>query len=59
MKMSTARLQELKQHKYVTKVSNHSKKNELFLNRFSIILLVQSKLLPPSALGIKDLKNKL
>lgn len=40
-------------------IEKYKKKNELFLNRFSTILLVQSKLLPPSALGIKDPKNKL
>lgn len=37
--------------------SKNSKKNNLFLNRFATILLVQSKLLPPSALGIKDQNN--
>lgn len=37
---------------------NEAKKN-LFSARLATLLLVQSKLLPPSALGIKDLKNKI
>lgn len=35
------------------------KKSNLFANRLATILLVQSKLLPTSALGIKDLKDKI
>lgn len=35
------------------------KQNGVFTNRLATILLVQSKLLPPSALGIKDLKSKI
>ena len=41
------------------KVLNYRKKNELFLNRFATILLVQSKLLPPTVLGVKDLKSNI
>ncbi len=37
---------------------NETKKN-LFSAKLATLLLVQSKLLPPSALGIKDLKNKI
>lgn len=43
----------------VKKVLNNRKKNELFSNRLATLLLVQSKLLPPSVLGVKDLKNKI
>jgi hypothetical protein len=43
----------------VKKVASPKKTNELFLNRFSTILLVQGKLLPSSVLGIKDPKDRL
>ena len=43
----------------VKKISSPEKTKELFLNRFSTILLVQSKLLPSSVLGIKDPKDRL
>lgn len=35
------------------------KGRELFTNRLATILLVQTKLLPPSVLGVKDLKNNI
>jgi len=35
------------------------KDRELFTGRLATILLVQSKLLPPSVLGVKDLKSKI
>jgi hypothetical protein len=43
--------------KRISPISNPRKKNELFMNRLATILLVQSKLLPPSALGIKEQNN--
>jgi hypothetical protein len=43
----------------VKNISSLKKTNELFLNRFSTILLVQSKLLPSSVLGIKDPADRL
>lgn len=49
----------IEEYKYDSEVLKYKKKNELFLNRFSTILLVQSRLLPPSVLGIKDPKDKL
>lgn len=36
-----------------------NKKKTLFTKKLATVLLVQTKLLPPSALGIKDLNNKL
>lgn len=36
-----------------------NKKKALFTKKLATVLLVQTKLLPPSALGIKDLNNKL
>lgn len=35
------------------------KKKDLFTTKLATTLLVQSKLLPPSVLGIKDLKSKI
>lgn len=47
----------------VTKISpqtdNKSKQKKLLADRLATILLVQTKLLPPSVLGIKDLKDKI
>lgn len=40
-------------------VIDSCKRNSLFTNRLATILLVQTKLLPPSALGVKDLKDKI
>lgn len=36
-----------------------NKQEELFQRRLATILLVQSKLLPPSVLGLKDLNDKI
>lgn len=35
------------------------KRNDLFQKKLATLLLVQAKLLPPTVLGIKDLKNKI
>lgn len=37
---------------------NNTKKKNLFANKLATLLLVQSKLLPPSALGLKNLEDK-
>lgn len=42
-----------------SKSQNKPRKAQSFANRLATILLVQTKLLPPSALGVKDLKNKI
>lgn len=39
--------------------SKNKKKANLFIDRLATILLVQTKLLPPATLGIKDLKDKI
>lgn len=36
-----------------------NKKKVLFTKKLATILLVQTKLLPPSTLGVRDLKNKI
>lgn len=36
-----------------------NKKKAVFTKRLATVLLVQSKLLPPSVLGVKDLKDKI
>lgn len=40
-------------------IENKAKKKDLFANKLATVLLVQSKLLPSSALGIKDLNDKI
>jgi len=41
------------------KIPTNAKQKSLFTTRLATLLLVQNNLLPPSALGVKDLKSKI